>query len=365
MRKAFLWLALSAGGTLLACRGHEPPPDDTLILAGYSAPREALEQSLIPAFAARWRAEHGRVLRVHSSYLGSGAQTRAVLQGFEADVAVLALETDMQKLADAKLVSADWRAATGNDGFVAHTPVVVAVRSGNPLGLHTFADLTRPGLEVLTPNPKTSGAAVWNLLAVYGAAALGQGAGAGDALVRGVLGNVIAMDKGARESVVNFERGIGDAAITYEQEVIGARRAGRKYDEVLPQPTIVADIPAAVVSRYAEAHGRGALAAAFVAFLQSDEGQGLLADYGFRPRPGVVLAPQVAAGYPALAPGATFTVGQLGGWKKVQKELVGSQGRLTRLIEQQGAYVPHAMATPVPVAPASPVSPVSPARGPS
>ena len=330
---------------LLGCRaGSEPAqgPVDTLILAGYSAPREALEQAVIPAFAARWRAETGHVLRVRSSYLSSGAQARAVLQGFEADVAVLALETDMQKLADGHLLSPTWREETGRQGFVAHTPVVLAVRTGNPQRLTTFADLARPGLEVLTPNPRTSGAAAWNLLGIYGSAALRGGAAAGDSLLQSVLGNVIAMDKGARESIVNFERGIGDVAITYEQEVIGARRVGRRYDEVIPRPTIMADIPAAVVKRYAEAHRQLAAATAFIAFLQAPEGQRLMANFGFRPGPGVSLSPEMAQEYPALNPGDTFSVGDLGGWKTVQRDLVGSKGRLSRMVEEQGAYRPHA-----------------------
>jgi len=330
---------------LLGCRASAElvaGPVDTLVLAGYSAPREALEQAVIPAFAARWRAETGRGLRVRSSYLSSGAQARAVLQGFEADVAILALETDMQKLADGHLLSPTWRDETGAQGFVAHTPVVLAVRSGNPQRLTTFADLARPGLEVLTPNPRTSGAAAWNLLGIYGSAALRGGAAAGDSLLQAVLGNVIAMDKGARESIVNFERGIGDVAVTYEQEVIGARRVGRRYDAVIPQPTIVADIPAAVVKRYAEAHRQLAAATAFVAFLQSPEGQRLMADFGFRPGPGVSLSPEMAAQYPPLGPADTFSVGDLGGWKTVQRDLVGSKGRLSRMVEEQGAYRPHA-----------------------
>jgi sulfate/thiosulfate-binding protein len=302
---------------------------DTLIIGAYSAPREAFEEAVIPAFRAAWRQRTGRDLVVRASYLGSGAQARAIAQGFEADVAVLALDSDVDKLVKAALVSKDWRARTGENGLMARTLVVVAVRSGNPKRIGDWADLGRPGIEVLTPNPRTSGGAMWNLLAIYGAAP--GGVDAKSAAVARVLDNVIVMDKAARESLVSFERGIGDAAITYEQEVHVARRAGRRYDYVVPPVTVVIDVPVAVVDRYADAHGQRAAAEAFVAFLRGADGQALLEGFGFRPATGPIDVPADARFPPA---GRPFTVAALGGWRRVAPELFAPvTGILSRVLD--------------------------------
>jgi sulfate/thiosulfate-binding protein len=308
---------------------------DTLIVGAYSAPREAFEEAVIPAFRAAWRQKTGRDIVVRASYLGSGAQARAIATGFEADLAVLALDSDVDKLVKAGLVAKDWRQRTGGDqsdgsgGLMARSLVVVAVRSGNPKGIADWADLGRPGIEVLTPNPRTSGGAMWNLLAIYGAAAGGVTAKA--AAVGRVLDNVIVMDKAARESLVSFERGIGDAAITYEQEVHVAHLAGRSYDYVVPPTTVVIDVPMTLVDRYVDAHGRRAAAAAFVAFLRGPDGQALLRDFGFRPASGPIDLPGDAR-FPAA--GHPFTVAALGGWKHVGPELFApGTGVLTRVLD--------------------------------
>jgi sulfate transport system substrate-binding protein len=319
------YAALAASGCS-AAKAHDG--DDTLVIGAYSAPREAFEEGVIPAFRAAWRQRTGHDVTVRASYLGSGAQTRAITQGFEADVAVLALDSDMDKLAKASLLARDWRRRTGDDGRIARSLVVVAVRSGNPKGIHDWADLARPGVEVLTPNPRTSGGAMWNLVAIYGAAAPGTGA----ALVGRVLDNVTVMDKAARESLVNFERGIGDAAITYEQEVHVARRAGRRYDYVVPPSTVIIDVPGAVVDRYADAHGRRELAEAFVAFLRGGEGQRLLGEYGFRPATGALDRPGDERFPPS---GRPFAINRLGGWSRAAPALFGANGTLSRVIEDR------------------------------
>jgi sulfate/thiosulfate-binding protein len=318
-----------AGG--VGCRAAKAEDTgDTLIVGAYSAPREAFEEAVIPAFRAAWRRQTGRDIVVRASYLGSGAQARAITQGFEADVAVLALDSDLDKLVKASLVAPDWRArGGGSSGLMARSLVVIAVRAGNPRGIADWADLGRPGIEVLTPNPRTSGGAMWNLLAVYGAAS--GDLKAKSAAVARVVDNVIVMDKAARESLVSFERGIGDAAITYEQEVHVARRAGRRYDYVVPPVTAVIDVPMATVDRYADAHGRRAAAEAFVAFLRSPEGQALLRDFGFRPATGPLDLPGdgrfLAAGHP-------FTAADFGGWKKIAPELFAPvTGAITRVLE--------------------------------
>jgi sulfate transport system substrate-binding protein len=328
MRTLVVLLSMAA----LACARTPDRHDvDLLTLGAYTAPREALAEALIPAFRRLWQAQTGRDVEVRASYLGSGAQARAVEDGFEADVVLLALESDVDRIARAGLLSPDWRKRTAHGGFVSRSLVVLAVRHGNPRLIHDWEDLARPGLEILTPNPKTSGGAMWNLLALYGAGLRHNDAESAAALVRGVVSNVVVMDKGARESIVSFERGIGDAAITYEQEVHVARRAGRLYDYVIPSSTIVIEIPAAVVDRYAALHGTSEVATAFVSFLGSPEGQRLLGEYGFRD---VREDPHTSTD-PRFPPVADpFRVLELGGWDTASKTLLGPAGKLTQVLEE-------------------------------
>jgi sulfate transport system substrate-binding protein len=203
---------------------------------------------------------------------------------------------------------------------------VIAVRSGNPRRIAGFEELAAPGVAVLAPNPSTSGAAMWAFLAVHG-----PGGDQADALVRGVARNIVVMDKGARESLVNFERGIGDAAITYEQEVHVAHRAGRRYDYVVPPRTLEVEIPAAVVDAHVEPRGTRPVAEAFVAFLSTSEGQRALGSFGFRPARGALAVPGDARFAPVRE---TFTVDELGGWPRVIERYFGPTGLVTRLIAE-------------------------------
>lgn len=298
-----------------------------LLIAAYTAPREALEQALIPAFQEQWRTHSGTELEVRVSYLGSGAQAKSVISGFPADIVILALEADVDRVVAAGLIHPDWRRRTGHGGFVARSLVVIAVRSGNPRGLHEWEDLARPGVEVLTPNPRTSGGAMWNVLAVYGGAA-SQDA---DALVRGVFRNVLVMDSGARESLVKFERGIGDAAITYETEVHAARRAKRQYDYVIPSSTMLVEIPAAVVDRNVDARGTRAAAEAFVSFLGTPRAQAIWSEFGYRSVTSDVEMPNDPR---FQRVGTVFRIDRFGGWKEVIPRFFSKDGRLMKLIEE-------------------------------
>jgi sulfate transport system substrate-binding protein len=259
----------------------------TLVLAAYSAPRDVMEKEILPAFSSSYQARTGKSLRVEASYLASGAQARAVLGGFAADVVLLAMSPDVDKLAGAGLVAKTW--ADGPErGIVASSIVAFAVRTGNPKGVTSWADLARPGVSVLMPNPKTSGGAMWNVSALWGAALRGDaGFPPGDHeaahdFLRAVLRNVAVLDKGGRESVITFEKGVGDVAITYESEIVAGRLAGRKYDEVVPASTLLIEIPAAVLAPNAAKHGVTSEAEAFVAFLRSDAAQRAFARYVFR-----------------------------------------------------------------------------------
>jgi sulfate transport system substrate-binding protein len=319
-------------------RGTSNESRDTLVLGAYTAPREAYRDAILPAFQKLWREKTGRTVVFQESYQGSGAQARAITEGFEADVAALSLEADVDRIAKAGLITRDWRQSP-HAGIVSTSIVVLAVRQGNPKGIHDWADLARPGLVVLTPDPKTSGGAQWNVNAMYGAALRGfvQGvpqedpAAARDFLAR-VFRNISIMDKGARESMTTFEKGVGDVAVTYEDEVLVGRKAGQTYEYVIPRSTILIENPVAVVDQYATKHGVRAVADAFVKFLWTPEVQRAFAAYGFRP-----VDPEVASSAePAFPPVQDlWRIDYLGGWGRVSEELYGRDGVFTRMLEHR------------------------------
>lgn len=310
----------------------------TLTLAAYTTPREAYGLELIPLFARKWKERTGVELSVNESYQGSGAQARAIIGGFEADVAALSLSPDMEKLQAAGLVDPGWN--TGPQGGMATRSVaVVCVRKGNPKNIRGWADLARPDVEVLTPNPKTSGGAMWNILALYGAALRGHVPGVEKGDRRGaekflsaVLGRVKIMDAGARESILTFERGVGDAAITYENEVLAAVKAGKSHEYVVPDSTILIENPVAVVSANAKKAGNLEVAAAFVEFLSTAEAQRIFAAHGYRPVNGQVAA-EVSGRF--ATPADLFSIGDLGGWQSAVKEVFAPGGVFDRALSEK------------------------------
>lgn len=326
---------------LAACSSQAATPANPsggpakLILGAYTTPREAYGE-LIPLFAAQWKQKTGQEVTFEESYLGSGAQSRAIVEGFEADIAALSLDGDIQKIANAGLITHDWHTPPYN-GMVSTSIVAFAVRKGNPKNIHDWADLAQPGLEILTPDPKTSGGAQWNILALYGAALRGQinGVPANDEnaateFLKSVLKNVTAFDKGARESITNFENGTGDVAITYENEVLVGQQAGQDYELVIPTSTILIENPVAVVDTYVDKHGTREVAEAFVQFLFSKEAQEVFAKHGLRPLDSSVLA---AVQYPAVTD--LFTIkDQFGGWAEATPKYFGETGIYTQAITQ-------------------------------
>jgi sulfate/thiosulfate-binding protein len=316
---------------LVACSpsSQEQTTDDiTLILGAYTTPREAYGE-IIPLFQAYWLEKTGQVVTFEESYLGSGAQSRAVVEGFEADVVALSLEADVVRIQDAGLITHDWKAGESK-GIVTTSIVSFAVREGNPKAISDWVDLTQEGLEILTPNPNTSGGAMWNILAAYGAALRGQVQGAaGDDPAAAfnflcqVLGNVSVMDKAARDSILNFEMGIGDLAITYENEVLVGQKSGQDYELVIPTSTILIENPVAVVDASVDKHGTRKAAEAFVAFLFTQQAQEIFAQYGLR-----VVNQAVASEYEDAYPPVDdlFTISYFGGWTQVMDEIFSENG---------------------------------------
>lgn len=307
-----------------------------ITLGAYTTPREAY-QELIPLFQARYQSETGQTVTFEESYLGSGAQSRAIVEGFEADIAALSLQADIDRITRAGLITHDWQSKPFN-GMVSTSVVVLGVRRGNPLGITGWHDLARPGLSVLTPNPQTSGGAMWNILAVYGAALRGQVAGvpaddpvAAQNFLQAMLKNVIAMDKSARESLTNFEAGIGDVIITYENEMIVGRNSGQDYEYIIPSSTIIIENPIAIIDAHVDKHGNRVAVEAFVDFLFTPQAQNVFARYGLR-SPDPAVAQATAATFPPIQD--TFTIAFFGGWDKVTLEIFGEQGVYTRAIAE-------------------------------
>jgi sulfate/thiosulfate transport system substrate-binding protein len=334
---ALLSTGCSAGTPASGASGEEVK----LILAAYTTPREAYRE-LIPIFQQQWKEKTGQNVTFEESYQASGAQSRAVAEGFEADIVALSLEADVIRLENAGLITHDWRSQPFG-GIVSTSVVAFAVREGNPKNIRDWADLTQPGLDILTPNPKTSGGAMWNILGLYGAAQRGHvegftadDAGAQDFLLA-VLQNVTVMDKSARDSIVNFEKGIGDLAITYENEVLVGQQAGQTYELVLPTSTIQIDNPIAIVDTYVDKHGTREVAEAFLDFLFTAEAQEIFAKHGLR-SPDPEVAQATADTYPLIPD--LFTIAHFDGWNEATPTFFGEEGIFFQIFAQvQGIQI--------------------------
>ncbi|MFO0952034.1 MAG: sulfate ABC transporter substrate-binding protein [Isosphaeraceae bacterium] len=313
--------ALSGCDASLGAEG----PGDVLTIGAYSVVREAFHEGVLPAFAAEWKRKTGRTVRFEESYNASGAQSRAIAGGFDADVAVLSLEGDVDRLVKANLVSKNWNKGPGR-GLITRSLVVIGVRDGNPRGIADWEDLSREGVDVLYPDPKTSGGARWNINAIYGAGLLKDrkrpDPNAARELLSRVQTRVVNMDASGRQSMATFQRGTGDAIVTYENELLLQRRmTGDPAPYVVPEATLLIEGPAAVVDASVKRHNNRELAEAFLAFLRGPEAQKILSDYGFRP-----LDPKLEPPDRVPMPRRLFTMADLGGWSKVNKDVYGPGG---------------------------------------
>jgi sulfate transport system substrate-binding protein len=313
----------------------------TLVLGAYTVPKEAYQKEIIPAFQAYWKQKTGQEVKFDESYVGSGAQARAIIGGFEADVAALSLEGDLAKVAEAGLITHDWKIGP-QKGMITQSVVVIGYRAGNPKNLKDWDDLGRRGIEVIYPNPKTSGGAMWFVNAIYGAGLkltetkTGKKdlAYAADLLNR-VQANVKVMDKSGRESVTTFERGVGDAILTYENEALLRQMEGRDFPFLIPSATILIENPISMVDRNANKHGVRDLAEAFVQFCWTEQAQRSFAKFGLRP-----VLPIIAAEFKQKfpVPELLFDTGYLGGWAEIEKTIYGPNGVWTKAIEAAASH---------------------------
>ena len=276
-----------------------------IALVAYSTPRDAYGR-LTEAFA---ETPEGEGVEFDQSYGSSGEQSRAVEAGLQADVVAFSLEPDMTRLVEAEIVDAGWNAGE-HAGMVTESVVVFIVRKGNPKGITGWDDLTAEGVEVITPNPFTSGGARWNVMAGYGAQLEG-GATREEATqyLRDLFANVSVQDKSARESLTTFAGGKGDVLLAYENEAIFAQRNGQDLDYVVPDETILIENPIAVTTDASPAAVR------FLEYLRTDDAQKIFGEEGYRP-----VVDSVADAFDFPQPANLFTIADLGGWEKVQDE---------------------------------------------
>jgi sulfate/thiosulfate transport system substrate-binding protein len=293
-----------------------------LSLVAYSTPQAAYEQII----AAYQKTDAGKNVEFSKSFGGSGDQSRAVESGLRADVVAFSLEPDMTRLVKAGLVAEDWAAGT-TKGMITNSVVVIATRKGNPKGLKDWADLTQPGVEVITPNPFTSGGARWNVLAAYGAASdEGAQQDAGVAYLKALFQNVPVQDDSARKSLQTFAGGKGDAILAYENEAIFAQQNNQELDYTVPDSTILIENPVAVTKN----SEHRAEAAAFLEYLHGPEAQKIFVDNGYRP---VVEEVPGADQFPT--PPGLFTISELGGWTEVNKEFFDPEAGIMAGIERE------------------------------
>jgi len=295
--------------------------DVTLLNVSYDPTRE-LYQEVNAAFAQAWKTKTGDNVSVKASHGGSGKQARAIIDGLEADVATLALAHDIDEIAArAQLLPADWQQRLPHRSTPYTSTAIFLVRKGNPKAIRDWGDLIRPGLSVITANPKTSGGARWNYLAAYGWALRqpgGTDASARDYIAK-LYRNVPVLDSGARGSTVTFaKRDIGDVLLAWENEAhLALKEFGAdKFDIVYPPTSILAEPPVALIDKVADKHGTRAVAQGYLEFLYTPEAQAIAARHHYRP-----IDPQVAARYAAQFPKlALFTIDEaFGGWAKAQK----------------------------------------------
>jgi sulfate/thiosulfate-binding protein len=309
----------------------------SLLNVSYDPTRE-LYQDFNKAFAKDWKAKTGEDLKIKASHGGSGKQARAVIDGLDADVVTLALAYDIDAIADKGLLSKDWQKRLPHNSAPYTSTIVFLVRKGNPKGIKDWNDLVKPGVSVITPNPKTSGGARWNHLAAWGYALKqpnGNEASATEFL-RKLYKNVPVLDSGARGATTTFvERGIGDVLIAWENEAILAIKelGPDKVEVVAPSVSILAEPPVAVVDKVVDRKGTRKEAEAYVKYLYTNEGQEIAAQNYYRPTDAAV-AKKYAAQFPKVK---LFTIDEVaGGWTKAQKDHF-SDGGLFDKIYQPGS----------------------------
>ena len=325
-------IKLSVLGLSIALAAQSVAAGEVKLLNVSYDPTRELYQEYNKEFSSFWEKQHGDTVTVSQSHGGSGKQARAVIDGLEADVVTLALGSDIDAVAKQGLVSADWETKFDNHAAPYTSTIVFLVRKGNPKNIKDWGDLIRPDVEVITPNPKTSGGARWNYLAAWGYALqkTGNEQGARDYIAK-LFSNVKVLDSGARGATTSFvERGLGDVLIAWENEAyLSLNEIGKgQFELVTPSVSILAEPPIAVVEKVAKKHGTEEVAKAYLQHLYSKEGQRIAAKNYYRP-----IDPEVAKeSAKNFAPVKLFTIRDLeGDWKTAQKRHFATGGTFDQL----------------------------------
>ena len=323
-------------GISLAATSFGVKADTNLLNVSYDPTRE-LYKDFNAVFANHWKKETGEVLNIRASHGGSGKQARAVIDGLDADVVTLALAYDVDAIAQKGLIAPNWIKRLPDNSAPYTSTIVFLVRKGNPKNIKDWNDLAKPGIEVVTPNPKTSGGARWNFLAAWGYALKQPGGNDQKAreLVTNIYKNVKVLDSGARGSLTTFtERGIGDVLISWENEAyLSIKELGPdKFDIVTPSLSILAEPSVAVVDKVVEKKGTRKVATAYLEYLYTPIGQEIAARHYYRPR-----NKEIAAKYSGnFAKVKLFTIDQVfGGWDKAQKTYFGDGGVFDQIITKK------------------------------
>jgi sulfate/thiosulfate-binding protein len=335
MRTRTFKMAVAAGFalialTLLSGSCLPKPASETgsginLTVYGFSIMKESLEKGVYPAFAAKWKSEHGTDVSFTSSFAGSETITNQILQGVKADIAILSIERDADRLKQGGFVTSDWRTQP-NKGIINKTPFIILVRQGNPKSVHDFADLAKPGVKLIHPDPISSGGAQWSVLAIYGSELMKSEKESGEPdqaralqTLRAIWKNVISTPGSAREARTQFETGFGDALITYELEGLLMKESNKTpVDIVVPKATIFSEHPAVVVDRNVSPAKRPVVDA-FIQYLSSEEAQRLFVKYHFRSISNENLNLENNALAHIEMP---FTIDYFGGWGKAYPEVI-------------------------------------------
>lgn len=329
-RTAILALTILALLAINACLPKSPSEGvggTNITLYGFSIMKESLEKAIFPAFTAKVKREHGLDVRFTSSFAGSETVTNQIIAGVKAQIAILSIERDAQRLKDHKDITSDWHNLP-QKGIVNKTPFVILVRKGNPKGIHDFPDLAKPGVKVIHPDPNSSGGAQWSILAIYGSELVKSEKQSGEpdraraletlqAIWRNVISTGVTPGS-AREARSTFESGYGDALITYELEGLLLKEAGTPIEIVVPEATIFSEHPAVVIDRNVPAVDRPVIDA-FMQFLWSEEAQRAFVKFHFRSSTNEALNQEnkelATIKYP-------FTVDYFGGWDKAYPEVI-------------------------------------------
>jgi sulfate/thiosulfate transport system substrate-binding protein len=319
--------AVIVSALLVASCLPKPPSesgDITITLYGFSIMKESLEKAIFPGFAAKWKQTHGQVVSFQSSFAGSETVTNQILQGAPAEIAVLSIERDAQRLQQGGFVTSDWHSLPSR-GVVNKTPFVIIVRQGNPKGIRDFADLGKPGIKLIHPDPVSSGGAQWSILAIYGSELQKSKKDSGEPdtsralqTLRAMWANVISTPGSAREARTTFELGNGDALITYELEALLMKEAKAPIEVVIPQSTIFSEHPAVIIDKNITAAKRP-IVDAFIQYLWSDEAQQAFVKFHFYSVTNEAFnQANTEFGHIAMP----FTIDFFGGWEKAYPDVI-------------------------------------------